>query len=104
MRIIGAAAGNIIATIITAQIAMNSTALIPRLILFHDGQVIASIPMHTGTPLLLGMHGIGTDDPPFHQRRVNESRRRTDFILFAPHRSLRQDDATLAFVEGEQVH
>ena len=52
-----------------------------RLILFHDRQIIAAIPMHTGTPLLLRVHGIGTDDASFHQRRVHQRGGSTDLIF-----------------------
>src|SRR5919109_2166469 len=75
-----------------------------RLILFHDGQVIPSIPMHTSAPLLLCVHGIRTDDASFHECWVNQRGGSTDLILFAAHGALRQDDATLALLEGEQMH
>jgi hypothetical protein len=41
------------------------------LVLFHHCQVIPPRHMHTGAPLLLCMHGIGTDDATFHERRVD---------------------------------
>src|SRR5437667_11428354 len=69
------------------------------LILFDNGQVIASISMHTGTPLLLRVHGIGTDDASFHQRRVHQRGGSTDLIFFASHGALRHDDAALALIE-----
>ncbi len=74
------------------------------LILFHNRQVIAPIGMHTGTPLPLGMHGIGADDASFHQRRMDQRGSGTDLIFFTVHGSLCQDNATLAFIEGEQMH
>src|SRR6266566_8327899 len=71
-----------------------------RRLLFHDGQVIASIPMHTRAPLLMGVHGIRTDDTSFHERWVDQRGGSTDLIFFTPHSSLRQDDATVAVIEG----
>jgi hypothetical protein len=74
-----------------------------RLILFDDGQVIASIGMHTGAPLLLRVHRIGTDAASFHERRVNQRSGSTDLLFFTLNRSLRQDDPALALIEGEQM-
>src|SRR6266568_2124636 len=70
------------------------------LVLFDDGQVIASIPMHTGAPLLLRVHGIGTDDASFHERRMHQRGGSTDLIFFPAHGALRQDDATVTLIEG----
>ena len=75
-----------------------------RLILLDDGQVVAAIPMHTGAPLLLGVHGIRTDDASYHQRRVHQRGGSTDLIFFTVNRSLRQDDPALALIDGEQMH
>src|SRR5437867_2528649 len=74
------------------------------LILFDNGQIIASLCMHTGTPLLLRMHGIGTNDASFHQRRVHQRSSSTDLIFFAFDSAVRQDDPALALIEGEQMH
>src|SRR2546425_5125578 len=74
-----------------------------RVILFHNGQVIPLIGMHPSAPLLLGMHGIGTQKPSFHQGGMNEGRRRTDLIFFLLARPVRQNDATVAFIEREQM-
>lgn len=74
------------------------------LILCDDGQVIASGGMHTRTPLLLRMHRIGTDDAPFHQRRMDQRRSSTDLIFFALHGTLAEDDPTVALIEGSQMH
>jgi hypothetical protein len=71
-----------------------------RLILFHDRQVIASIPMDTGTPPLLGVHGIRTDDASFHKRWMHQRGSSTDRIFCAPHSALCQDDPALALLEG----
>jgi hypothetical protein len=60
--------------------------------------------MHTGTPLLLGMHGIATEKASFHQGGMNEGRRRTELIFFAVDCPLRQDDAALTLIEREQMH
>ncbi len=68
--------------------AIDQVLIHLQLLLFHDGQVIAMIRMHTGAPLLLGVHGIGTDDASFHERRVGQSGSSTDLIFFAVNRSL----------------
>src|SRR6266487_1642114 len=75
-----------------------------RLILFDNGQVIAPIPMHTGTPLLLRVHRIRTDDASFHERWVNQRGGSTDLIFFTSHGSLRQHDATVTLIERKQMH
>jgi hypothetical protein len=60
--------------------------------------------MSTGALLLLGVHGIGTDDASFHERRVNQSSGSIDLILFAPDGSLRQDDPTVTLVQGQRMY
>jgi len=49
-----------------------------RLIQFDDGQLVPSIGMHAGAPLLLRMHRIATNQAAFHQCRVDERRRRVN--------------------------
>src|SRR6266849_200483 len=68
------------------------------------GRLVAAIRMHTGAPLLLGVHVIGADDASFHERWVNQCGSSTDLIFFAVHGSLRQDDPTVTFIEGQQMH
>src|SRR5258708_662141 len=70
-----------------------------RLILFHNGQVIAPYPC-TQAHHFFCVHGIRTDDASFHERRVNQRGGSTDLIFFPSHGSLRQDDATVTLIEG----
>src|SRR5438105_703305 len=67
-------------------------------------RLIPTRRMHAGAPLLLRMHGIGTDDASFYQGGMHQSGGGTHLIFAASDGSLRQDNATLTLIEGEQMH
>jgi hypothetical protein len=75
-----------------------------RLMVFGNQHVVALKPMDLGTQLLLGVHGIQTQNASFDQRGGEQRLESTDLILLVGDIALPQHDSRLDIIATQQMH
>lgn len=72
-------------------------------IAFDDQDYIAARTLHQATELVIALGGIGGENAPFAQDFRQQGLERTHFIVALSNWALLQDDASLRFIDMQQL-